>query len=97
MNEHSLGRAERIKAGRNLDFTSEKCNSSKSHASFIHYSNENVIDNLQVEGISIRNNSDQITSLVKRIQEVELERLIDASRKDIVSDVFDRGKRGNGK
>jgi hypothetical protein len=56
VNEHSLERVERIKAACNLDFTSEKGNSSKPHASFIHYSNENVIDNLKGVGISLGNN-----------------------------------------
>jgi molecular chaperone DnaK (HSP70) len=39
-------------------------------------------------GISLGNNSDQIASSVERIKEVELERYIEASRKDLISDVF---------
>jgi hypothetical protein len=35
--EHSLEWAERIKAARNLDFTTEKGNSSSPHASFVHF------------------------------------------------------------
>jgi hypothetical protein len=46
LNEHSLERAKRIKAARNLDFTSKKGTNSRHSSSFIHYSNEHVIDNL---------------------------------------------------
>jgi hypothetical protein len=41
--EHSLDRAERIKAVRNLDFTSEKGNISMSQTLFVQLSHENVI------------------------------------------------------
>jgi hypothetical protein len=88
--EHSLDRAEWIKAACNLDFTAEKGNISMTHASFIHFSNENVVENLQYVGISLGNSSDQITSLVEWIKEVEIERIVLARSNDIISDVFDK-------
>jgi hypothetical protein len=77
VDENSLDRAERIKAARNLDFTSEKSNSSKSNVSFVHLSNKNVIDKLQGVGISLVNSSDQIISSVPQIKEAKIERILD--------------------
>jgi hypothetical protein len=56
--EHSLDWAERIKAARNLDINSVKGNSSTTESSFIHFSNDNVIKNLQSIGISLGNSFD---------------------------------------
>jgi hypothetical protein len=92
VDEHSLDRAERIKAARNLDFTAEKGNNSKPLVSFVHFSNENVIDNLQSVGIVLGSSSDQITLSVEQIKEVELGRIVDAGSKDIISEVFDKEK-----
>jgi hypothetical protein len=58
--------------------------------SFVHFSNENVIDNLQSVGIVLGSSSDQITFSVEHIKEVELERIVDAGSKDIISEVFDK-------
>jgi hypothetical protein len=88
--EHSLDWAERIKAARNLNFTSDKGNNSMSQASFIHFSNECVIDNLEVVGISLGNSSEQIEELVAWVKEVEIERLMGKRNNDLISDVFDK-------
>jgi hypothetical protein len=89
--EHSLGRAERIKAARNLDFTKEKDNNSSPHTSFIHFSNECVVDNLKIVGISLGNNLDHIASSVSLIKQVELERLKGISdSRDRISEIFDK-------
>jgi hypothetical protein len=73
--EHSLDRAERIKAARNLDFTKEKGNISTSQTSFVHFANEYVVDNLLAVGISLGNNNNHISSSVAHIKEIELGRL----------------------
>jgi hypothetical protein len=73
--EHSLDRAERIKAARNLDFTKEKGNISTSQTSFVHFANEYVVDNLLAVGISFGNNKNHISSSVAHIKEIELGRL----------------------
>jgi hypothetical protein len=89
--EHSLDRAERIKAARNLDFAPEKGNSSTHQASFIHFSNECVIDNLNSVGISLGNSTYLIKTSVSQIKEVELERLAEGSRNiDRINEVFDK-------
>jgi hypothetical protein len=72
--KHSLDRAERMKAARNLDFTSENGNSSDAQTSFVQFSNCNVIENLQFIGISLGDSADQISLVVERIKEVEIER-----------------------
>jgi hypothetical protein len=41
-------------------------------------------------GISVGNILDQIALSVERIKEVELERYIEASKKDLICDVFDK-------
>jgi hypothetical protein len=61
VDEHSLDRAERIKAVQNLDFNSVNGNSSTTEYPFAHFSNDNVIENLQSIGISLGNSSDQIS------------------------------------
>jgi hypothetical protein len=61
VDEHSLDRAERIKAVQNLNFNSVNGNSSTTEYSFAHFSNDNVIENLQSIGISLGNSSDQIS------------------------------------
>jgi hypothetical protein len=88
--EHSLDRAEQIKAVRNLDFNSEKGNSSTTETLFVHFSNDNVIGNLQSVGISLGNNSEQISLSIERIKEVETERTTLARSNDIISEVFDK-------
>jgi hypothetical protein len=73
VDEHSLDRAKRIKAARNLDFNSVKGNSSTIESSFIHFSNDNVKKNLQSIGISLGDSSDQISLSIERIKELETE------------------------
>jgi hypothetical protein len=45
--EHSLDRAERIKAARNQDFTKEKDNTITPLTSFVHFPNDCVVDKQQ--------------------------------------------------
>jgi hypothetical protein len=90
VDENSLDRAEWIKAAWNLDFTSKKGNNSKSNVSFVHLSNENVIDKLQGVSISLVNSSDQIISSITQIKEAEIERMLDSTSKDMISEVFDK-------
>jgi hypothetical protein len=51
--QHSLERAERIKAACNLDSTPNLGNTTTSHASFLQFSNEKVVHNLNAVGISL--------------------------------------------
>jgi hypothetical protein len=90
VDKHSLERAERMKASRNLDLDSGNGTNSKPNLSFIHYSKEHVIDNLSGVGISLGNNVEQLSSAVERIKEVELGRIIEATKNDMTSDVFDK-------
>jgi hypothetical protein len=57
---------------------------------FVHFSNDNVIENLQSVGISLGNNSEQISLSIERIKEVETERTTLARSNDIISEVFDK-------
>jgi hypothetical protein len=43
-----------------------------------------------VVGISVGNNLDHMAPSIERIKEVELERYIEASKKDLICDVFDK-------
>jgi hypothetical protein len=90
MDEHSLDRAERIKAARNLDSNTVKGNNNKTKSSLIHLSNECVTKNLQSIGISLGTCCDQINLSVQRIKEVEAEHALEAKNKDIISEVFDK-------
>jgi hypothetical protein len=90
--EHSLDRAEWIKAARNLNFNPVKGNSNTIDSLFVHLSNDFVTKNLQSIGISLGNSSDQITLLVERIKEVEAEHSSVAKTNDIISEVFYEGK-----
>jgi hypothetical protein len=63
--EHSLDRAEQIKAAHNLDFNKANGNNNKTHSSFIHLSNDFVTKNLQSIGILLGNYSDQINISVE--------------------------------
>jgi hypothetical protein len=88
--EESLDLGERKKATRKLDFTSDKGNNNMSQSSFIHLSNEYVIENLEVVSISLGNSSEQIVESVERIKEVEIKRLMGKRNNDLISDVFDK-------
>jgi hypothetical protein len=80
-----------------LNFTSGKGNSSKSIVSFVHLSNENVIDKLKGVGISLGTSTDQIISSVTQIKDGEIERILDSSSsKDMIREVFDKEERGIG-
>jgi hypothetical protein len=88
--EHSLDRAVRIKATRNLDFSKEKGNIPKSPASSIHYSDEQVVHNMSSLGVSLGSNDNIVSSLVSHIKEIELGRLEVVENRDKISDIFDR-------
>jgi hypothetical protein len=88
--EESLDLGEQKKAARKLDFTSDKGNNNMSQSSFIHLSNEYVIENLEVVSISLGNSSEQIVESVERIKEVEIKRLMGKRNNDLISDVFDK-------
>jgi hypothetical protein len=88
--KNSLDRAERIKAARNLDFILEKGNCDTSQISFISFSNEHMVDNLEVLGISLGNNVDSVNASVAWVKEVELERLECTTSGDKISDIFDK-------
>jgi hypothetical protein len=88
--EESLDLGKRKKATRKLDFTSDKGNNNMSQSSFIHLSNEYVIENLEVVSISLGNSSEQIVESVERIKEVEIKRLMGKRNNDLISDVFDK-------
>jgi hypothetical protein len=77
------------------DFTSEKGNISMSQTSFVQFSHENVIENLQGVGISLGSNSDQISRTVDRSKKMEIERTIATKSNDIFSEVFDKVEKRN--
>jgi hypothetical protein len=68
----------------------EKGNSSTTHASFIHFSNEQVVGNLFAIGVSLGNNDNFIASFVSHIKEIELGRLEGEANKDKIGEIFDR-------
>jgi hypothetical protein len=73
-----------------LDFSKEKGNSPKSLASFIHYSDEQVVHNLSAVGVSLGSNDNIVSSSVSHIKEIGLGMLEGVSNRNIISDIFDR-------
>jgi hypothetical protein len=63
--QHSQERAERLKAARNLDYVLELGNNSTSHPSFLKFSNELVVGNLNVVGISLGETIESVKLLWK--------------------------------
>jgi hypothetical protein len=88
--EPSLERAERIKAARNLDFNPKKGTKTTSHASFLQFSDEHVVDNLCTIGISLGSNMESISNSVACVREAEIKRLDTISNEDKISSVFDK-------
>jgi hypothetical protein len=88
--ELSMERAERLKAARNLDFTQENGNKNTSHASFLQFPNEIVVDNLNAVGISLGNSKELVSSSVACVKEVELKRFETTLIEDRINSVFDR-------
>jgi hypothetical protein len=66
-----------------------------SQTSFVQFSHENVIENLQGVGISLGSNSDQISRTVDRSKKMEIERTIATKSNDIFSEVFDKVEKRN--
>jgi hypothetical protein len=79
-----------FKAARNLDFTQEKGNKTTSHASFLQFPNELVVDNLNAVGISFGNSKELVSSSVAYVKEVEFKRLETTVQEDRINSVFDR-------
>jgi hypothetical protein len=73
----------------NLDFKKDNGNSNTSHASFIHFSDEHVVGNLSVVGVSLGTKDNVISSSISHIKEMETGRLEGAVLRDMVSDIFD--------
>jgi hypothetical protein len=90
VDEHSLERAERMKAACNLDLSAGKGTKTRPNSSFIHFSNEHVVDNIRGVGISLGENEEQIRSLVNKIKEVELGRHLDVNTLDATCEAFDK-------
>jgi conjugal transfer/entry exclusion protein len=66
-----------------------------SQTSFVQFSHENVIENLQGVGISLGSNSDQISRTVDRSKKMEIERTIATKSNDTFSEVFDKVEKRN--
>jgi hypothetical protein len=94
--EPSLEHAERIKVASNLDSIPESGKRITSHASFLQFSYEHVVDNLSVVGISLGNCVDSITNSVACVKDAELKRLDTILSEDKIGSVFDKEERRNG-
>jgi hypothetical protein len=68
----------------------EKGNCSTSQSSFLHFSDDLVVGNLKVVGVSLGSNSYSVLAAVSRVKEVELERLQGLNTTDFISEVFDK-------
>jgi hypothetical protein len=76
-----------------MDTTQTKGNNSISQDSFIHYSNEQVVHNLNALGISLGNSLDSVSSSISRVKELELKRLETQPNTDRICHVFDKEER----
>jgi aspartokinase len=88
--EPSLEHAVRIKAARNLDFNLKKGTKNTSHALFLQFSNEHVVDNLSVVGISLGSNMESVTNSVACVREDEIKILYTVANEDKISSIFDK-------
>jgi hypothetical protein len=86
VDEFSLERAERIKAARNLDF---KGKPDSAQLSFLQFSNEDVMSNLDVVGINLDHGHTTIDSAISNLRKVELDILVGKPKVDLVEDIFD--------
>jgi hypothetical protein len=87
--QSSLEQAERIKAARNLDSTPKSGNRQASHNSFLQFLNDQIVENLNVVGISLGNNSESISTSITCVKEIELEILQQVLEEDKINSVFD--------
>jgi hypothetical protein len=94
--EPSLERAERIKATHDLDFNPKKGTKNTSHASFLQFSCEHVVDNLSAVGISLGSNMESVANSVACVREAEIKRLDTILNEDKISSVFDKEERSFG-
>jgi hypothetical protein len=87
--QFSLKQEERIKATRNLDSTPKLDNRQTSHKSFLHFLNDQIVESLNVMGISLGNNSDSISASITCVKEIELDRLQQVLEAHKINSVFD--------
>jgi hypothetical protein len=90
--QSSLEQLGRIKAARNLDSTLKSDNKQASHYLFLQFSNDQIVENLSVVGISLGNNLEFISSFVTCVKEIELNRLQQVPVEDKINLVFDDEK-----
>jgi hypothetical protein len=88
IDQSSLEQEERIKAALNLDSTPKLGNRQASHNSFLQFSNDQIVFNLSVVGISLGNNSEFVSSSVACVKEMELNRLQQVFDVDKISSIF---------
>jgi hypothetical protein len=89
VDESSLEHAERIKATRNLDLNSGKGKTDYAHHSFLQFSNDIVIRNLDVFGINLGHNQTTIDTSISSLRQVEQNRLVCKLEVDLIGDIFD--------
>jgi hypothetical protein len=88
--QHSLKHAERIKVAHNLDSTLKLGNNATPQASFLQFSDANLVDHLTAVGISLGYTIGSINSSVAFARAVELERFEKTTKDDKISSVFDK-------
>jgi hypothetical protein len=89
VDESSLERAERIKAARNLDFNSGIGKPDYAHHSFLQFSNDIVIRNLDdAVGINLGHDHSIIDTSISILRQVEQDRLVCKPKVDLIGDIF---------
>jgi hypothetical protein len=86
MDESSLERVERIKAAHNLDF---KGKPDSTQLSFLQFSKDDVISNLDAVGINLGHDYTTIDSSISNLRHVKLDRLVCKPKVDLIEDIFD--------
>jgi hypothetical protein len=84
--EPSFECVERIKAARNLDFRGKI---DSAHLSFLQFSNEDVMNNLDAVGINLGHDHTTIGAAISDLRKVEQDRVVSIPRVDRVEDIFD--------
>jgi hypothetical protein len=81
---------EKMKAGRNLDASFDQGNTDYVATSFLHFSKEHVVDNLELIGITLGKGESEVCKAIERIKCHENDRRVEKVNIEEVSKIFDQ-------
>jgi hypothetical protein len=87
--EHSLVRAERIKAAKNLDAPPKQGNT-HTEMSFINFTTERISNNLENLGFCLGQDKESINASVAELRNLEVKRISRHKSSDLLCSIFDK-------